>query len=413
MRALVFGAPPELGEPRPEPADELESHIASMPFGLHSHFPDARPIRRDWVVTKPVLAGVCGSDSKLVLGDFSEGDIDNPMSAFSSLPFVPGHEVLAQVVELGPQATGLEIGSRVVLNPWLTCEPRGISPVCPSCQLGDLSLCWSFTKGEIGPGVHVGVATGAPGGWAELMAAHPSMLFTVPETISNEAAVLADPFAVSLHAILRHPPPASGRVIVYGAGALGATSIAALRALYPEVEVGVVARYPAQAELATKLGAAAVFHHEPPLGVVEALSQWSGGVLHQPIAGLPMAHPGGIDIVYDTVASPETFEVSIRVLADRGALVQTGVHTPGRFEWTPLYFKELTISGSNAFGIEEIGGVRQHAIKHYFDLVAGGAVDISAMLTHRFPLERWWDALKVLARPERSGAIKVAFSPRP
>jgi len=412
VRALVFGAPPEEGEVRPQPADDLERRIAAGPFGLH-HVDEPRMWRPDWVVVRPILSGICGSDAKLVLGDFAEGDLDNPMAAFSSLPHVPGHEVVAEVVELGPEARGLEPGQRVVLNPWLTCGPRGIDPPCPACRAGDLSLCWSFTTGEIGPGVHIGVATGAPGGWAELMTAHDSMLLPVPDAVPDELAVLADPFAVSMHAIVRHPPPPAGRVLVYGAGALGATSVAALRALYPDVEVGVVARFPAQAAYAEHLGAARVFAHEPRSALVEELARWSGGVLHAALAGLPTAHPGGIDVVYDTVARPETLEVAVRVLAERGTLVQTGVHTPGRWEYTPVYFKELTIAGSNAFGVEEVEGVRQHALAHYLDLVVAGRVDLTGMLTHRFPLERWWDALVALAHQEVSGAIKVAFEPAP
>ena len=132
-------------------------------------------------------------------------------------------------------------------------------------------------------------------------------------------------------------------------------------------------------------------------------------MLHTPFDGLPVAHPGGIDVIYDTIARPETLEVGVRVLAERGTLVQSGVSTPGRWEWTPIYFKELTIAGSNAFGIEEIDGVRKHAIAHYLDMAASGRVDLTGMLTHRFPLERWWDALRAIARQGESGAIKVAF----
>ncbi|HUY63132.1 MAG TPA: alcohol dehydrogenase catalytic domain-containing protein [Acidimicrobiales bacterium] len=410
MKALVFGTAPAPEERRPEPHDELETRLAALPFGLH-HIDDAYALRPDWVVTRPILSGVCGSDAKLVLGDFGEGDIDNPMAAFSSLPHVPGHEVVAEVLSLGPQATGVEVGQRVVLNPWLTCGPRGIDPPCPACRSGDLNLCWSFTSGALGPGVHVGVATDAPGAWAELLAAHDSMLIAVPDAVSDELAVLADPFAVSMHAIVRHPPPPGGKALVYGAGALGVTSVAALRALYPDVEVAVVARFASQAEFVTHLGAAKVVSHEPRLEVVEELAQWSGGQLHAAFDGLPMAKPGGIDVVYDTIAKPETFEVGVRLLRERGTLVQTGVSTPGRWEWTPVYFKELTIAGSNAFGVEEVEGVRKHAIAHYLDLTAAGRVNLSGMLTHRFALEQWWDALKVLASQEHSGAIKVAFEP--
>jgi threonine dehydrogenase-like Zn-dependent dehydrogenase len=410
MKALLFGARPDRAEVRPEPSDEIEERLAKLPFGLHQ-MEDAHPIHPDWVVTKPILAGVCGSDTKLVLGEFEDGDIDNPMAAFSSLPLVPGHEVVAEVVELGPEARGLDVGQRVVLNPWLSCAPRGITPLCPPCQEGNVNLCWSFTKGDIGPGVHIGVVTGAPGAWAEGLAAHDSMLFPVPDDVSNEAAVLADPFSVSFHAVVRHPPPPNGRVVVYGSGALGLAKVAILTALYPSVDVAVVARFPAQVELAKKFGASVVFPHEPREALVESLAEWSGGVLHHAFDGLPMTQPGHIDVVYDTVAKPETFEVGVRVLAERGKLVYTGVAVPGRWEWTPVYFKELTIIGSNAFAMEEFEGVRQHAIEHYLGLVQAGRIDLTSMVTHQFPLEGWWDALTALAKPEQSGVLKAAFAP--
>jgi threonine dehydrogenase-like Zn-dependent dehydrogenase len=410
MRALVFGVPRDADDAHGGRGDDLDRRIDSLPFGLHQ-VDDARLVRPDWVITRPLLSGVCGSETKLVLGDFDTGDIDNPMAAFSSIPHIPGHEVVAEVVTLGPEASGLEVGQRVLLNPWLTCGPRGVDPPCPACRRGELNLCWSFTTGALGPGVHVGVASDAPGGWADLMAAHDSMLIPVPDSVTDEVAVLADPFAVSLHAILRCPPPPDGRVLVYGAGALGVTSVAILGSLYPEVEVAVVARFPAQARLAAKLGAGLVLPHEPRLELIESLAEWSGGVLHTAFAGLPMAHPGGIDVVYDTVARPETLEVGVRVLAERGSLVQTGVHTPGRWEYTPVYFKELSIVGSNAFGIEEVEGVRQHALRHYLDFVQAGRVDLTGMLTHRFPLDHWHDALRALSAQEESGAVKVAFEP--
>jgi threonine dehydrogenase-like Zn-dependent dehydrogenase len=272
-------------------------------------------------------------------------------------------------------------------------------------------MCWSFTKGDIGPGVHIGVVTGAAGAWAELMAAHDSMLHRVPDDISDAAAVLADPFSVSFHAIVRHPPPPGGKVVVFGAGALGLASVAILTSLYPDVEVAVVARFPAQFEMARKFGASVVVAHEPRLALLEELADWSGGVLHQAFDGLPMTHPGHIDVVYDSVAKPETFEVGVRILAERGKLVYTGVAIPGRWEWTPVYFKELTVVGSNAFAMEEFDGRRRHAIDHYLDLVRDGRIDLTAMVTHRFPLEDWWGALGALSRPEQSGVLKAAFSP--
>jgi threonine dehydrogenase-like Zn-dependent dehydrogenase len=362
----------------------------------------------DWVVTRPRLTGICGSDSKQVFMDWGEVQTpNNPMKAFFSLPQVLGHEVVADVVALGPEAEGLDVGDRVVLNPWLSCGPRGVEPICAACERGDYSLCTSFAVGPIAPGIHTGTSKDASGGYATLMPAHDSMLFKVPATVPDELAVFADPFAVSLHAITRHPPSPGGKVMVYGAGALGTCATAILRALYPDVDVLVVARFGAQADLARKLGAT-VIAHEPALQVIEEAAAWSGGVL-QPSDGLPMAYPGGIDVVYDTIGKQETFEVGVRVIKARGTLVKAGVHGPTFWEDTPLYFKEISFVGSNAFGFEDIDGDRRHGIEHYLELVASGRVDLTGMLTHMFSLDDWRDAFAALATQDVSGAIKVAF----
>ena len=69
--------------------------------------------------------------------------------------------------------------------------------------------------------------------------------------------------------------------------------------------------------------------------------------------------PRAVDVAYDTIGKPETFEVGVRVLKARGTLVKSGVHAPGRWEWSPLYFKEINWVGSNAFGVEEVDGRAQ------------------------------------------------------
>ncbi len=412
MRALVFGVEPDPQEAASVRTDAtpLEQALACTPMRLVD-VEDPGFLLPDWVLAKPRLTGICGSDSKQVFMDWGSVDIDNPMIDFSSFPHILGHEVVADVVALGPEAEGLEVGQRVVLNPWLSCAPRGVRELCPACQVGDLSLCWNFRAPPIAPGIHIGTSKDASGGYATLMPAHDSMLFPVPDGISDELAVFADPFAVSLHGITRHAPPVGGRVLVYGAGALGSAAVAILRALYPDVEVGVVARFEAQADLARTLGAARVFAHAPATALIEEAAEWSGGVLHGNHP-LPMAYPGGIDVVYDTISRRESLEVSCRLLKARGTIVKMGVHGPTEWEWTPLYFKEIAWVGSNAFGMEEVDGVRKHGIEHYLDLVQTGRIDLGPMLTHTFRLDEWRAAFGVLADQERSGAIKVAIDQR-
>jgi threonine dehydrogenase-like Zn-dependent dehydrogenase len=114
-------------------------------------------------------------------------------------------------------------------------------------------------------------------------------------------------------------------------------------------------------------------------------------------------------VVYDTIGKAETFEVGARVLRARGTLVQSGVHGPERWESSPLYFKEIRLVGSNAFGVEIVEGRRRHGIQHYLDLAASGRVDLDGLLTHTFRLEQWREAFTALATQAESGAIKIAF----
>ncbi|MFZ4584200.1 MAG: zinc-dependent alcohol dehydrogenase [Acidimicrobiia bacterium] len=411
MKALVFGAFPDGPQfDVPSDANHLVRNLATTPMTLQA-VDDPTLLGPDWVVLRPRLTGICGSDGKQVFMDMvdSAGGSDQTMTAFISFPQVLGHEVVADVVEVGPDARGVAVGDRVLLNCWLSCGPRGITPPCPACAAGDLANCWNFTRGRLTPGIHTGNSSDATGGFAELMPAHDSMVFPVPHTVSDEVAVLADPFAVSLHAITRNPPPENSKVVVWGGGALGSTSIAILRALYPTVSVAAVVRHPAQQALASQYGAHVVNSEQTPEAIVAALAEWSGEELLKPWQGLPIAYPGTIAVIYDTIGAPTTVEQGLRVIATHGRIVVTGVSAPDRFEWGPLYFKEVHVIGSNAFGVEEVHGVRKHAIEHYLDLVESGRIDIAPMLTHTFRLDEWIDAFTCIANQHETGAIKVAF----
>ena len=169
VRALIFGVEPEPQE-RAETDNRLLRALQKTPMRL-VEMDDPGFLGPDWVVTKPRLTGICGSESKQVFFDYasftspdraSGGFTDNPMKNFVSFPHVMGHEVVADVVALGPEAEGLEVGDRVVLNPWLTCGPRGVDPLCPACTAGDLSQCWSFGKGRSRRGSTPGCARTCP-----------------------------------------------------------------------------------------------------------------------------------------------------------------------------------------------------------------------------------------------------------
>jgi threonine dehydrogenase-like Zn-dependent dehydrogenase len=200
--------------------------------------------------------------------------------------------------------------------------------------------------------------------------------------VSDDAAVLADPFSVSLHAIRRAPPTPGGTAVVYGCGTLGLLSVALLRAAHPDVRVLAVARFEHQARLAETFGAERVVAHRPTRRVIDAVGDVTGAEAVEPWRGLPMLN-GGADVVYDTVSSAETFEVGLRVV------------------------------GSNGFGIEEIDGRRQHAMEWYFEFVRSQRIDVTPIITHRFPLEAYRDAFMTCYAQGDHSAVKVLFDAFP
>jgi len=71
------------------------------------------------------------------------------------------------------------------------------------------------------------------------------------------------------------------------------------------------------------------------------------------------------------VGRGSTAEIGVRLFKSHGTMVKSGVITPERWDWWPLYFKEISWVGSNAFGVEDVQAVRLHGIEHYLRLVDG------------------------------------------
>jgi len=77
----------------------------------------------------------------------------------------------------------------------------------------------------------------------------------------------------------------------------------------------------------------------------------------------------------------------------------------------PLWLDELNVMGANGRAIDRYDGRSMHTYEIVFDLIVRGKLDLAGLLTHRFPLTRYRDAMRALADRRRSGAIKVAFVP--
>ena len=361
MKALLYGVRPD-PVPEPDTDNHLLRDLAQTPMRLVD-IDDPGFLLPDWVVTRPRLTGICGSDSKQVFMDWGEvRSPDNPMKGVLLAP--AGARARGRRRRGRARARGRGPRGR---------RPRRAEPVAVvraarrrrrsarRASAATSACAASFGVGPIAPGIHIGTSKDATGGYAELMPAHDSMLFKVPDDDPDELAVFADPFAVLLHAITRHPPPPGGKVMVYGAGALGTCATAILRALYPDVEVLVVARFEAQAAMARKLGATVIGHTPALRG-----HRRSGGVVGRRAAAERRA-ADGVSRARSTScttrsASRRRSRSGRACCKARGTLVKAGVHGPTWWEDTPLYFKEISMVGSNAFGFEEVDGVRKHGI---------------------------------------------------
>ena len=240
----------------------------------------------------------------------------------------------------------------------------------------------------------------------DLMPAHPTQLFPVPDNVSDELAVFADPFAVSLHAITRHSPPAGGRVLVLrrrrarnvrGRDSPSALSPTSRSASSPGSRVRASWRASWCEGGLPPLAGQGIDRARRPSGragscAATTISRWRTRA--------------GSTWCTTPSRRRRASKRESALLKAHGTLVKAGVHGPTSWEWTPLYFKEISWVGSNTFGLEEVDGVCRHGIDHYLDLASSGRVDLSEMLTHKFALDDWRAAFTALATQEDSGAMK-------
>ena len=320
VKGLLYGVRPDTWA-APDETNPLLVGLGADPDAARRHGRAPPEPRREWVMAKTRLTGHLrfGVPSRSSWTSARTTPTARSGNLFT-FPTMLGHEVVAEVAELGAGARGLEVGQRVVLNPWLSCGPAGHRPamrVVPSRGLQPVLALHRRAAGRRHP--HRDLKD-APGGFADYFPAHDSMLIPVPDDVPDEVAVFADPFAVSLHSVTRHPPPPGGKVLVYGAGALGTTATAMLRgaASRRRGHGGGPLRGPGRD--GPQRSGATVVAPEPRAGAHR--DRWRRGpaaCCTRPATACPWRIPGGIDVVYDTIGKPETFEVGVRLLKRRGA----------------------------------------------------------------------------------------------
>ena len=356
----------------------------------------------DWVRVNTSLSGICGSDLSAVTAHDSF-----TLEPFGAFPFTFGHENVGVIAETGSAAGTWKAGDRVVVNPMLACRQRGLQPECAPCARGEYGLCRRTTDGAIGTGPMIGYCPTVGGGWAQSFVAHMSQLHDMGG-LSDEIAVLTDPFASSLRPVLLHPPAEDDVVLVMGAGSIGALTIKALRLVGFRGEINVLGRYRFQQELAERAGANRVFRSR------DEVYKWAGSLpgakAYKPSLA-PKFVEGGPSLIYDTVGSESSIGDSFAIAREGGRIVLIGAAAKVTTDWTRLWYRQLSVFGVFAYGSAPYKNETQDIYAASLDLMKTDGFGELKMVTHVYPVEEYRAALGAALDKNGHGSIKVAFRP--
>jgi 2-desacetyl-2-hydroxyethyl bacteriochlorophyllide A dehydrogenase len=316
-------------------------------------------LRATDVLVEVDLCGICGSDLHMVLEGWGQ-----PGS-------VQGHEWTGKVSAVGDAVTRWRPGDMVVGGPTVRCG------TCAMCVAGRPSLC---TERDT-PGI--GLELGA---FARYTVQPADELLAMPDGLDPRAAALAEPLAVALHGLNQGGARPGHRVLVSGAGPIGALTIAALRALGID-DVICVEPSERRRALAGAVGATEVRH--PADLVVPSIAE-PGLILDE-----------AVDVVLECSGKARAMEAGLAQLVRGGTLVLVGagIESP-RFDPNRILLNELVITG--AFTYDSDGFERA------LELLSTGALPVDHLLEpDDVPLDGVLDAMRGLADGTLAGKVLV------
>ncbi len=348
----------------------------------------------NYVKVKNILSGICGSD--MTFYTCKQG----PSTAFLPMPCSDitylGHETVGEIVEVGKNVKKFKIGDRVTMNKYMACcDLKGIKP-CQMCKKGNYADCENY-----GQESQVKQIVGA--GFGDYYYAPVGQLLKIPKQISNEQAVLVEPFAVSLHSVLKCVPKNNDKVLVVGAGMIGLGVIQFIKLLNPNCKVYVLEKNKAKHAFAKKLGADEFLEGNP----YQAVAKATNSKLYQ--KGKNIMILGGFDIIFDTVGKGTLFNDTLRWLKAQGTLVKVGYQmTKTKFDETPIWWQGLKIVGVDSHGAEIFEGKKTNTFELVVKFMKEGKLITDGFITHKFALDDYKKAFKLLIENPKD-TIKVVL----
>jgi len=320
----------------------------------------------DSILMKVEAVGICGSDIRI----YRHGN------SRVQLPQILGHEAAGRVVAVGANVTRFSVGDRICLGADVPCGE------CVFCEAG------------IGNNCQINYAMGYQfaGSFAEYvllnkMVVNYGPIHKIGDGISYEEAALAEPLACVLNGLELSQVKLGDTVVVIGAGPIGMMLVEV--AMKMGARVLLVNRSRPRLEIAKRLGAAAYICSGDEDAVQRVLEE-TGGL--------------GADVVITCNPSPESQVDAIRMAKNRarvnffGGLPKDRAIVP--LDTNLIHYKELFVHGAH-------GSLPRHH-QQAVELINNGIIDMSKFISHRFPLERIEEAIRVAESHE---GLRVIVNP--
>lgn len=318
------------------------------------------------VLVRIGVGGICGSD----LHYFQDGGF-GPIRVRE--PIILGHEAAGTVEHLGRGVTGLAVGDRVAVNPSRPCRH------CRYCEEGLFQHCLDMR--------FFGSALRLPheqGLFRDRMVVPVAQCVPVSNGTSIAEAACSEPLAVCLHAANRAGELSGARVLVTGAGPIGALCAA-------------VASYRGAAEVVvTDL-------HDQPLTVARRMGATGTiNIAADPQAlGAYEAHKGHFDVAFECSAAAPAVEAAIRCVRPLGRIIQVGVAGALPVAINALVGKEIALVGTHRFHAE---------FAEAASLIDSGAIAVKSIITHSFAPEDLAEAFRVAGDRAQSVKTQLTFA---
>ena len=304
--------------------------------------------------------GVCMTDIHIIQGSF----------AYTSPPHVLGHEIAGVVAR---DAGAYREGDRVVISTAVGCGK------CYFCQNGMKFFCKE--GGEIGYAPY-------QGGYAEYLCAPLDNLLRLPDNIGFDEGAVFESFVCPFGAVYNCGSLLGATTLIFGAGPAGLAFILSAKAAGAG-KIIVAARNPVRLAQAAAFGADAVVD-----------------VTREDVKNAVRKETGGLDpdVVIEAAGTQQSIADAISLTRRGGKVLLYGI--PGSDKAIPFPVNDIVTNQITVIGTMGNTGVWQLAL----DLLETGRISLAGLVTHRFPLERFKDALDLVAN-KRDGVIKAVIHP--